>query len=145
MRRNIFICTIILIALVSQACAGVQSFGNFRVNVPRGWTGELQSSTLVVKSSKYNASVAAAVAAMGDADFSEIAERLYTQMNGDNLEKDSDGDYTFMFTNLAGGESFAIVSDTGEGYYLVLSVTGYDIAEVQDDLEKIIDSLDWED
>lgn len=75
MLRRIFICTVI-IAFASQVCAGVQHFGNFIVNVPRGWTGDLQASTLVVKSDSCNASVAAAVAPMGEVHFEKIIDSL---------------------------------------------------------------------
>ena len=130
--------------MFSQAHARLQSFGNFRVNVPSGWTGQLQGQTLVIKSDSVNASVAVAFAEMGEASFTDIVERLYIQMKGRGLEQDQDGDYTFMFTNLAGGESFAMITGDDK-YYLVLSITGYDIEEIQDDLELILDSVDFED
>lgn len=144
MRRKIFVSMLVILVVVSQASAKIRSFGHFRVEVPSGWTAELQGQTLIVKSEHVNASVAVAFAETGGASFTDIVERLYTQMDGDNLEQDSDGDYTFTFTNVAGGESVAIIINA-EGYYLVLSITGYDIEEVQSDLEVILDSVDWED
>ena len=146
MRRKVFMCmaVILVLLMVSQASAKIRSFGNFRVDVPSGWRGELQRQTLLVKSEHVNASVAVAFAQTGGASFTDIVERLYTQMDGENLEEDSDGDYTFTFTNLAGGQSFAIITG-GNDYYLVLSVTGYDIEEVQADIESMLDSVDWED
>ncbi len=145
MRRKIFLSMsmILVVLMVSQASAKIRSFGHFRVDVPSGWSGELQGQTLIVKSERVNASVAVAFAETGGASFTDIVERLYTQMDGDNLEQDSDGDYTFTFTNLAGGQSFAIIT-AGDGCYLVLSVTGYDIEEVQADIEAILDSVDFE-
>ena len=144
MKRRIFLCAVMILVLAFQASAKTQKFGHFRVDVPSGWKGELQGQTLLVKSESVNASVAVAFAEMGEASFTDIVERLYIQMKGDNLQQDEDGDYSFTFTNLAGGESFAIV--TGEdGYYLVLSLTGYDNEEIQEDLETIMDSIDFED
>lgn len=144
MKRRIFLCAVMVLALAFQASAKTQKFGHFRVDVPSGWKGELQGQTLLVKSESVNASVAVAFAEMGEASFTDIVERLYIQMKGDNLQQDEDGDYSFTFKNLAGGESFAIV--TGEdGYYLVLSLTGYDNEEIQEDLETIMDSIDFED
>ncbi len=143
MRRKIFLSMLVILVLVSQASAKIRRFGHFSVDVPSGWTGELQGQTLIVKSERVNASVAVAFAETGGASLTEIVERLYTQMDGEGLEKDSDGDYTFTFTNLAGGQSFAII--TGEDdYYLVLSITGYDVEEVQADIEAILDSVDFE-
>ncbi len=144
MKRRIFLCAVMILVLAFQASAKTQKFGHFRVDVPSGWKGELQGQTLLVKSESVNASVAVAFAEMGEASFTDIVERLYIQMKGTNLEQDEDGDYSFTFKNLAGGESFAIV--TGEdGYYLVLSLTGYDNEEIQGDLETIMDSIDFED
>lgn len=144
MKRKIFLCAVMILVLAFPASAKIQKFGHFRVDVPSGWKGELQGQTLLVKSQSVNASVAVAFAEMGEASFTDIVERLYIQMKGDNLEQDEDGDYTFTFKNLAGGESIALV--TGEdGYYLVLSLTGYDNEEIQEDLETIMDSIDWED
>ena len=146
MRRKILLSMSVILVMVmfSQASAKIRSFGHFRVEVPSGWTADLQGQTLIVKSEHVNASVAVAFAEMGGASFTDIVERLYTQMDGDNLEQDSDGDYTFTFTNVAGGESAAIIT-SAEGYYLVLSLTGYDIEDIKDDLEAILDSVDWED
>ena len=143
MRRKIFLSMLVILVMFSQASAKIQRFGHFRVDVPSGWTAELQGQTLLVKCERVNASVAVAFAETGGASFTDIVERLYTQMDGDNLEQDSDGDYTFTFTNLAGGESFAIITGA-EGYYLVLSITGYDVEEVQADIEAILDSVDFE-
>ena len=143
MIRRIFLCTVMILALAFPASAKIQKFGHFRVDVPSGWKGELQGQTLLVKSETVNASVAVAFAEMGEASFTDIVERLYIQMKGENLEEDEDGDYSFTFTNLAGGESFALVTGD-DGYYLVLSLTGYDNEEIQEDLETIIDSIDFE-
>ena len=133
-----------ILVLASPACATVQRFGHFKVDVPAGWTGELQGSTLVVKSDSVNASLAVAFNETGGASLSDIVERLYIQMEGEDLQQDEDGDYMFTFKNLAGADSVAIVTEE-DGYYLVLSLTGYDNEEVQDKLEEIMDSVDFED
>ena len=144
MTRKIFLCAVIILALSLPVSAKTQKFGHFRVDVPPGWRGELQGQTLLVKSESVNASVAVAFAETGEASFTDIVERLYIQMKGENLQQDEDGDYSFTFTNLAGGESIALITGA-DGYYLVLSITGYDNEDIQEDLETIIDSIDWED
>ena len=143
MRRRIFLCALIVIVLASQVSAKTQRFGHFRVDVPSGWTGELQGQTLLVKSDSVNASLAVAFAEMGGASLTDIVERLYIQMKGDNLQQDEDGDYSFTFKNLAGGESIALIMGD-DGYYLVLSLTGYEDESVQEELEAIMDSVDFE-
>lgn len=144
MKRKIFLCAVLVLVMCSCACARVQKFGHFTVDVPSGWTGELQGSTLVVKSNTVNASMAVAFNETGGASLADIAERLYIQMEGSDLQQDEDGDYVFTFTNLAGGESYAMITGD-EDYYLVLSLTGYDNEDVQEELEAIMDSVDFED
>ena len=144
MLRKICVCVVLVVMMSSSAWSRVQRFGNFSVDVPSGWSGELQGSTLVVKSDTQNASMAVAFARTGGASLSDIAERLYIQMEGEGLQQDEDGDYVFTFKNRAGGESYAMITGD-EDYYLVLSLTGYDIEELEDDFNTIMDSLDFED
>ena len=143
MLRKMFMAMIAVLVLACGAGAEVQRFGHFTVNVPAGWKGELQGSTMVVKSERKNASLAVAFNETGGASLSDIVERLYVQMEGENLEQDEDGDYTFTFKNLAGADSVAIVTED-EGYYLVLSLSGFEDEEVMAELEAIMDSVDFE-
>ena len=133
-----------ILIFASLSFASLQTFGNFRAEIPSGWSGELQGSTLVIKHENKNASIAIAFNEMGDASLSDIVERLYIQMDGRDLEQDEDGDYTFSFVNLAGVESIALVTGS-EGYYLVISMSGFENDDLQGDFEKILDSIDWED
>ncbi|MBR1486813.1 MAG: hypothetical protein IJ597_06120 [Synergistaceae bacterium] len=136
----------ILITLIFASCASadLQAFGNFRVEVPSGWSGELQNTTLVIKNNNRPASIAIAFNEMGDADLTDIVERLYVQMDGRDLEQDEDGDYNFFFTNAAGSQSVALVTGS-EGYYLVISMSGFEDENLQNDFETILDSIDFED
>ena len=136
----------VLIILTFATCshAEPESFGNFRAEIPSGWKGELQGSTLVIKNAGANASLAVAFNKMGDTPLSDVVERLYVQMDGRDLEQDEDGDYSFSFVNMAGAESVALVTGS-EGYYLVISMSGFDNDSLTDDFEKILDSIDWED
>ena len=143
MKKFFYLFLVIFFALYSTAFASVQSFGNFRADVPDGWKGELQGSTLVIKNNSVPASVAIAFNHMGGANLSDIVERLYIQMDGRDLEQDDDGDYSFNFENSAGKESVALVTG-GDGYYLVISLSGFNDENLQDDFEKILDSIDWE-
>ncbi|MBQ7560147.1 MAG: hypothetical protein IJT20_07890 [Synergistaceae bacterium] len=146
-KKFFFALTIIFILafiFVSTANAKPESFGNFRAEVPHGWSGGLQGSTLVIKHENGNASLAVAFNKMGEASLTDIAERLYIQMDGRDLEQDDDGDYSFSFVNSAGAESIALLTG-GDGYYLVISMSGFEDDALQKDFEKILDSIDWED
>ena len=142
--KKIFLAILAILIFSSCLYAKPESFGNFRVEIPTGWKGELQGSTLVIKNSEANASLAVAFNEMGNTPLSEIVERLYVQMDGRDLEQDEDGDYSFSFVNMAGAESIALVTGS-EGYYLVISMSGFDNDNLTDDFEKILDSIDWED
>ena len=142
--HRLLLSVVMLLVIVHSACADVQKFGNIIVDVPSGWEGSLQGSALVVKSQTKNASIAIAFNKMGNADLTDIVERLYTQMGGENLEQDSDGDYSFTFKNLGGADSIALVGGS-DGYYIVVSITGFQDESLHEDMERIIDSIDYED
>lgn len=132
---------IIILLLAASSCA----FAGITVRVPVGWIREDSGSTAVIKSLNSNASVAVAFNSTGGADITDIVERLYIQMGGTDLAQDSDGDYSFNFTSNSGAESIAMISGS-DGYYLVISISGFhDDDKIQDDIEKILDSLDYED
>lgn len=144
--RKILSCVIIILALVLPAMAGVKHFGPLSVEVPKGWTASQHGSATVIKSLRSNASVTVAVNPMGEASLGDIAERLCEQMNGHDLERDSDDDYTFLFTNHAGAGCFALLTDSGDGRYILLSASGVDSCNDNtcSEIEAIIDSLEWD-
>lgn len=145
MRKIILSIALIMVSII-PAIGEVQHYGPLTANVPSGWTVEQQGSVTVIKSLSNNASIAVAVNSLGDAALTDIAEHLYIQMSGKNLEQDEDGDYTFTFTNTSGAEGLAILTDSHEGRYILMSVTGYGNDEaLNDEIDKIIDSLDWND
>ena len=144
--RKIFICVTIIMAFCVPAAAEVQTVGNLTADIPAGWSAEQQGSVTVIKSITRNASVAVAVNPLGEASLTDIAEQLYIQMSGSNLEQDSDGDYTFTYTSTSGAKGLAILTDSGEGRYILISVSGYGNSEsVNDEIDAIVDSLEWND
>ena len=146
MTRKILLCMVAIMVLAVPAMGETRHYGSLTADIPSGWTVEQQGSVTVIKSLSKNASIAVAVNSLGDASLTDIAEHLYIQMSGQNLEQDEDGDYTFTFTNTSGAEGLAILTDSQEGHYILMSVTGYGNDEaLNDEIDKIIDSLDWDD
>ena len=143
--RKIFLCVILILALNVPALGSVKHFGPLSVEVPEGWTASQHGSATVIKSLQSSASVTVAVNTMGEASLGEIAEKLCEQMNGRELERDDDGDYIFYFTNHAGSECFALMTDSGDGRYILMSASGIETEDegIKSELEAIIDSLDW--
>ena len=137
--RKIFISLIIFLVMTSQALAA------FKVNLPSGWIRHDSANTMVIKSLNTNASVVVAINSMGEADLTDIAERLYVQMGGTDLAQDEDGDYYFNFVNNSGAAGFVMITRE-EDHYLVISVTGYqDDEKTKENVTQILDSLDYED
>ena len=143
--RRIFLAVAAIIVSVVPAMGEIQRYGSLTADVPSGWTVEQQGTVTVIKSLTSNASVAVAVNSLGEASLTDIAEHLYIQMGGENLEQDSDGDYTFTYKNTSGADGMAILTDSGEGRYILMSVSGYENKELQGEIDAIIDSLDWDD
>jgi len=143
--RKIFLCLTIIFAFAVHSSADVKTFGPLSVESPSGWTASQQGSAVVIKSSRSNASVTVAVNPMGEASLGDIAGKLCGQMNGRDLERDSDGDYTFRFTNHAGAECFALLTDAEDGRYVLLSASGVDSCSNNEcsEIEAVIDSLEW--
>ena len=144
--RKFFLCVTIIMAMCIPSAAKVQTVGSLTADIPAGWSAEQQGSVTVIKSITRNASVSVAVNPLGEASLTDIAEQLYIQMSGSNLEQDSDGDYTFTYTSTSGANGLAILTDSGEGRYILISVSGYGNSEaVNDEIDAIVDSLDWND
>ena len=143
--RKIFLCATIILALALPSSASVKHFGPLSVEVPKGWTASQHGSATVIKSSRSNASVTVAVNPMGEASLGDIAGKLCEQMNGHDLERDSDGDYTFYFTNHAGAECFAMISDAEDGRYILMSAAGLETEDekIRSEIEAVIDSMEW--
>ena len=143
--RRLFMLITIFISVNSQAMAAIQTIGNLTADIPAGWSAEQQNSVTVIKSLTRNASIAVAVNPLGEASMTDIAEHLYIQMSGKNLTQDSDGDYTFTYTTTSGAEGFAILTNSGDGRYILMSISGYGNQAVNDEIDAIIDSLEWND
>jgi len=136
-------------SLPHTSAGGVQKFDYFSVKVPEGWTAQQQGATVVMKSSGSDASLSIAFATRGAASFDQIANRHCEQMKGSDLTRDdSDGSYTFQYTNTAGIDCFAVLlnaADSGEdtGFYMVMAVSGYDQEEAV--IDEIMDSVEFDD
>ena len=140
--RKVFVSLVIFLVMASESLAG------FKVTLPSSWIRQDSGSTMVIKSLNTNASVTASINSTEGSDFTDIVERLYIRMGGTDLEEDEDGDYTFNFEDGSGTAGFVMVTSS-EDYYFVISVSGLDEGEynkkLQEDINKILESLDYED
>ena len=125
------------LVLTAAAFAAVQDFGEFKVNVPAGWTAEKDGETVGIVKNDNTASMSITVDATDGASAKEIAEAFASELNGKNL-KASNGGYTFTFDNGNGVSSEAIIVTDG-GKYALIVVTGGENAP--DEVSAIINSL----
>ena len=84
-----------VLLLAGGTYAGVREFDHFSADVPPGWSAEQQGATVVMKAVSSDVSLSIAVAKMGEASLKDIANKLYEQLGGVDLEKDEDGDFVF--------------------------------------------------
>ena len=138
-----FLLSVILVSvLICPAFAKIQRFKFCSVNVPKNWTAEQQGATLVIKSNKSNASLSLAVSSMGEASLGDIAKRLSRQLNGENFEKDNDGDYSFTYKDMAGVENYVLITDFNDGRYGLLAFC-FENDKDYETISKIMDSIEY--
>lgn len=123
--------------------AEVKDFDFLAVDVPKGWTAEQQGpSMVVIKSQKSQSSLSLALSSKGNASIKEIAERLYTQLNGFDMEQDDEGDYSFYYVDKAGLENFVYVVDGDDEQYILSSSYAANDKDF-DIINKMIDSAEF--
>ena len=86
--RKLFCCVILIALMIVPSYGKERRIGNLIADIPPGWTAEQKGSVIVISHNASKASISVAVNSLGRASLSDIAERLYTQMDGDNLEQD---------------------------------------------------------
>ncbi len=113
-----------VLALSAAAYGEVREFEQFSADVPAGWTAEQQGATVVMKAVSSDVSLSIAVASMGEATLEEIANKLFEQLGGVDIEQDEDGDFGFRYRDTAGVESEVYMADIGDGTYIVCASSG---------------------
>ncbi|MBQ3446380.1 MAG: hypothetical protein IJG37_01895 [Synergistaceae bacterium] len=137
MKRSLALAAILALVLTSASFAAVQDFGEFKVDVPAGWTAEKDGETVGITKNDSTASMSITVDKTDGASAKEIAEAFAAELNGKNV-KATEGGYTFTFDNGNGVNSEAIVV-TDDGKYALIVVTGRENAPQE--VAAIINSL----
>ncbi len=134
MRRIIIFMAMLLIS--SCACANVQEFRYFSLDIPDGWSAKEEGKIVTVKADDNSGSL---VIMSGDPEgqsIGDMAAFFALEFNGTMPMKDDDGNYTFEFNK---GRSQAIVSGD-EGFYMI--IVGNGIENNGDVLGAILKSLE---
>ena len=137
MKRSLVLAAVLAFVLTSAAFAGVQDFGEFKVDVPEGWTATQDGETVGIVKNDNTAAMSITVDSSDGASAKEIAEAFVAELHGKNLAASGEG-YTFDFDNGNGVKSEAIVITDG-GKYALIVVTGRENAPSE--VAAIIDSL----
>ena len=130
-----------LLAIVFSAGAAfgfVQKFDKFSVDVPEGWTANQDGPTVLLIKMDNTASMSITVADTEGMNRKALAEAFVKELNGKNLERDSDGDYSFEMVNENGVTSHCLLTGDDEEYCLFV-MTG--IENARDDMSAILGSV----
>ncbi len=121
MKRSL--ASVLAVALAAtMAFAGVQDFGEFKVDVPEGWTATKDGETVGIVKNDNTASMSITVDSTDGASLKELADAFVEALNGKNLKKDGES-YTFDFDNGNGVKSEALIVTDG-GKYALFVITG---------------------
>ena len=138
--KRLSIALLFVALFATMAFAGVQSFGEFSVDVADGWTATQNGPTAVIVKDDKTASLSITVASTQGYSLDDLAaafaeEFKKTFASVGTPEKDADGDYTFSAVTPNGVETrFLLAEDDGE--YLMFAITGED-----DDISTMISSI----
>ena len=127
-----------VILSAAGAVGVVQQFRNFSVDVPEGWTANQEGLTVILIKTDNTASMSITVDSPEGMNRKALAEAFVKELNGKNLERDPDGDYTFEMVNANGVTSQALLTGDDDVYCLFV-MTG--IENARDDMSAILGSL----
>ena len=127
MKRSLAAVLAVVLA-ATMAFAGVQDFGEFKVDVPEGWTATKDGSTVAFVKDDNTSSMSITVDEADGASRKEITDAFVTEFKKTFKDVtapqvDEDGDYMFEMTNEAGVKSTVLVTGNDKQYCLVV-ITG---------------------
>ena len=135
--RVVFFTCLLSLALCLPALAEMKEFAKFKIDVPAGWTTEVDGDTVGIIAPDKSAAISVTVAASEGATPEAIAKDLSEAFKGSAPEK-SDDVYVFTFKNESGVDSVGVVAGLGDGKQVaVVTITGEHA-----DVEKIVGSLE---
>lgn len=135
--KRLVLAALLALALTSAAFAGVQDFGEFKADIPAGWTATKDGETVGIVKNDNTASMSVTVDSTDGASLEEIANAFVAELKGKDLKKDGEA-YTFTFDNGNGVNSDAVIV-TDSGKYALIVVTGRENAP--EEVAQILSSI----
>ncbi|MBQ7154889.1 MAG: hypothetical protein IJR85_04975 [Synergistaceae bacterium] len=133
--KRVILC-VMMLAWSSLACADIQEFRYFSLDVPDGWTATEDGAVVTVTDDAKISSLAITADSPEGRSIEELAVLFSRELNGSDPEKDEDGAYTFEFD---GGDSQAVI-DGDEDLYLM--IIGKGIEKNGEVMAEILGSLE---
>ncbi len=128
-----------VLAFAGTACAEIQEFRYFSLDVPEDWSVNEDGAEVTVTAPDKSASLSITADDPKGKTIAELAEEFSRELKGTAPEKDEEdegGAYSFEFNN---GVSYAVI-DGDEDMYLLIIGTG--VERNADILGEILESLE---
>ena len=139
MKRTLALLVVFAAVLTAASAFGfVQKFDRFSVDVPEGWGANQEGPTVVIIKNDHTASMSITIGDPEGMNRKALAEAFVKELNGKDLERDDDGDYTFKMTNANGVDSVALLTGDDDDYMLFV-MTGLENAK--DEMMAILGSV----
>ncbi len=138
MKRLAVLAAVLAVFSAAAAFGFVQQFERFSIDVPEGWGANQDGSTVILIKNDRTASMSITVADTEGMNRKALAEAFVKELNGKNLERDSDGDYSFEMVNANGVTSHALLTGDDDIYCLFV-MTG--VENARDEISAILGSV----
>lgn len=134
MRRIILAVMVVMFA--GCACADIEEFRYFSLNVPDGWTANESGDVVSVTADDRTGSLTIRAGNPAGEAIGDIAVRLSRELKGTAPVSDDEGGYSFEFNN---GISQATIAGD-EDFYMLIIGTGF--VKNAETLGEILESLE---
>lgn len=135
MIRRVIVCVIFLLT-AECACADVEDFRYFSLNVPEGWTASESGDVVSVNADDRSGSLTITAGSPRGESIHGLALKFSRELHGTEPVSDDDGGYSFEFNN---GISQATIAGDEDFYMLIIGTGFVNNAET---LGEILSSLE---
>ena len=134
---------LLVFAFSAAALAAKVESDRLSVDVPDGWTGGVEGSSISIVAADNSAAIVVALDSLGGSSMEDAVKAAAHQLKGGEITKDEDDVYSFDFTNEQGVPTHVIMSG-GDGDFIMMSITASAeaMAAHQDAIQAILGSVE---
>ena len=133
--KRLILC-VMMVAVAGIACADIEEFRHFSLDVPMGWTAVEDGAVVTVTADDKSGSLSITTGNPEGRDIGELAASFSNELNGTPPVSDDEGNYSFEFNN---GVSQATITGDADFFMLII---GTGLVNNADTLGRILDSLE---